>query len=84
MRQCQVTRTRKARDGDILALCGLWGHTDKFRAIQEIKWRWVRYFVRERFGQEVDVVVVPMGSAEYLRTSRDLSLQNNLEFLPDC
>lgn len=84
MHHRQVTKTGKARDHDILALCGSWGRTDKWTAIREIEQRLVRYYVMDHLGHTADVLVVGTGNARHLRTSPDPSLQNNLEFLPDC
>ena len=80
----RVTQSGKDRDGDITALCGVWGRALKATAIREIDDRVHRYFVRLSGGADVDVVVVNGRSGRYLRTDPDRTSRNNLDDLPDC
>jgi hypothetical protein len=94
MAEREVIATRKAPDGDILALCNpierSWSPRAKDDAIQDIEDRTHSYFVQGTDAQgtprRVSVYVVdgadPPG--KYLRTSPDPIAQNNLRELPAC
>lgn len=84
MQQLQVTKVRKALDGDISMLCGPWGHTNKVTAIREIELRQVRYFVSDARGRTADVIVVNSVHGKYLKTNPDQSCGNNLDSLSAC
>lgn len=81
-----VRKTRKDRDGDILALCddgAVWSPRRKADAIRDIETGTHTYHVPWRDGRtEIRVVNGPNG--KYLRTDRDSTSRNNLDDLPDC
>jgi len=83
----EVKRTRKAKDGDITALCNsstLWSPKLKSMAILEIEENIHRYFVKVG-DDEVDIHVVnDRLKGKYLRTDPDETTGNNLDDLPDC
>ena len=81
-----VRKTRKDRDGDILALCNDgsgWSPRRKADAIRDIETSTHTYHVPWTDGRtEIRVVNGPTG--KYLRTDRDNTSRNNLDDLPDC
>ena len=81
-----VRKTRKDKDGDILALCNdgsAWSPRQKSGAIQDIESGVHTYHVPWPSGRtEIRVVNGPTG--KYLRTDRDNTTRNNLDDLPDC
>ena len=83
----EVTRTRKDKDGDIVALCNskeVWSPKLKSMAILEIEEKIHRYFVKVD-REEVDIHVVnDRLKGKYLRTDPDKTTINNLDDLPDC
>ena len=83
----EVTRSRKDRDGDILALCSpgqFWSPRQKNDAIADIETGQHSYFVSVPGTGRVDIKVVPGPSGKYLRTDPDRTSRNNLDDLPDC
>lgn len=83
----QVTRSRKDRDGDILALCNpgqSWSPRQKRNAISDIESRTHSYYVNVSGVGRVDIHVVRGQSGKYLRTDPDRTSRNNLDDLPDC
>jgi len=87
MNQRDVTRTRKDRDGDIIALCNpnhSWSPRSKSLAISDIESGGYRYFVPWSDGQRTEIRVVNGPNGKYLRTDRDSTPHNNLADLPDC
>jgi len=82
-----VRKTRKDRDGDILALCddgASWSPRLKRDAIVDIETRIHTYYVPWTSGRtEIRVVNDPV-KGKYLRTDRDSTSRNNLDDLPDC
>jgi hypothetical protein len=83
----QVRKTRKDRDGDILALCADgagWSPRDKEGAINDIEASLHTYFVLWPGGLRTEIRVVNGPSGKYLRTDRDDTSRNNLDDLPDC
>lgn len=83
----QVTRSRKDRDGDILALCNpaeFWSPRQKRDAIDDIESRRHRYFVNVAGVGAIDIHVVRGPNGKYLRTDPDRTSRNNLDDLPDC
>lgn len=82
-----VTRTRKDRDGDILALCNpqeSWSPRKKNDAIRDIESRAHRYYVPWDDGRSTWIQVVNGPTGKYLRTDRDETSRNNLDDLRDC
>ncbi len=83
----EVKRTRKNKDGDIVALCNsseLWSTKFKSMAILEIEEKIHRYFVKVD-NEEVDIHVVnDRLKGKYLRTDPNQTTNNNLYDLPDC
>lgn len=85
-----VTKTKKAPDGDIIALCqpgAIWSPVSKVAAIREIKLAGKPYSSNSPFCTEYDVAIVVVEDAkkgEYLRTDPDRTQENNLGALPDC
>jgi len=81
-----VRRTRKDRDGDIIALCDTgasWSPRSKTDAIDDIESLRHTYHVPWTDGRtEIRVVNGPRG--KYLRTDHDSTQRNNLDDLPDC
>lgn len=81
-----VTRSKKDRDGDILALCNpgeVWSPRAKPDAIRDIELGTHSYFTR--VGDKVAQVYVKQGArGKHLTTSRDGTTRNNLDDLPDC
>ena len=80
----QVTRTGKDTYGDITALCGWWGRTNKAQAITEIENRWHTYYVQDVNGRRAGVHVVNGPTGKYLRTDPNTSCADNLHSLPNC
>ena len=81
-----VRKTRKDRDGDILALCNngdFWSPRSKQDAINDIELGLHTYHVPWTNGRTV-IRVVNGASGKYLRTDRDNTQKNNLDDLPDC
>ncbi len=81
-----VTKTRKDKDGDILALCNdgsHWSPRLKADAIRDIETGTHTNHVPWTDGRtEIRVVNGPIG--KYLRTDHDNPSRNNLDDLPDC
>ena len=83
----QVSRSRKDRDGDILALCSSgqpWSPRQKQEAIDDIESRRHSYFVNVSGVGHVDIHVVRGPNGKYLRTDPDRTSRNNLDDLPEC
>ena len=82
-----VRKTRKDRDGDILALCSdgaSWSPRSKRDAIADIENGLHTYYVPWTRGHtEIHVVDDPV-KGKYLRTDRDSTARNNLDELDDC
>ena len=79
----QVTQSGKDQSGDITALCGVWGRSDKATAIRDIDSNTHFYFVMVA-GAGVAVKVVSGPRGRYLRTDPDRTTRNNLDDLPNC
>ena len=82
----KVTRSKKDRDGDILALCNtgeFWSPRTKENAIRDIELGIHTYYVR-RDGKRTEIRVVNGSRGKYLRTDPDTTSRNNLDDLPDC
>jgi len=82
----QVTKTKKDEDGDILALCNpfsTWSPRWKSDAIADIEKKIYRYYL-EIDNKEVNIHVVKGSRGKYLRTDPDKTVNNNLDYLPDC
>ena len=82
-----VTRTRKDRDGDILALChpgSSWSPRQKSDAIHDIEHGVHSYHVPWSDGTKTPIKVVNGKTGKYLRTDKDDTTRNNLDDLPDC
>ena len=80
----RVTSTGKDSDGDITALCGSWGRTNKALAIFEIESRVHTYYVQDRLGLRANVLVVEGQRGKYLRTDPNSLCSDNLDNLPNC
>lgn len=84
----RVTRTKKDKDGDILALCNsgdYWSPRSKADAIKDIESGSYRYYVPWSDGTQTDIHVVKKADGtKYLRTDKDSTTRNNLDDLPDC
>ena len=81
-----VRKSRKDRDGDILALCNngdFWSPRSKHDVINDIEGGTHTYHVPWTSGR-TDIRVVNGPSGKYLRTERDNTQKNNLDDLPDC
>lgn len=79
----QVTRSQKNSDGDITGLCGSgWTHS-KSQVIRNITADSSAYYVSVA-GRTVYVRVRTRNGADYLTTSADGYVPNNLDDLPDC
>ena len=81
-----VRKTRKDRDGDILALCNdgdFWSPRQKADVIFDIESGQHTYHVPWTSGR-TEVRVVNGQYGKYLRTDRDNTEKNNLDDLPDC
>ncbi len=82
-----MTKTRKDRDGDILALCNPnegWLTRKKEDAINDIENGNHQYYVVWRGNRKVIHVVNDRLKGKYLRTGRDETERNNLDDLPNC
>jgi len=83
----QVRKTRKDKDGDILALCddgASWSPRMKKDAIADIESKTHTYYVLWNSRRtEIRVVSDPV-KGKYLRTDSDNTPRNNLEDLPNC
>jgi hypothetical protein len=82
-----VYKTRKDRDGDILALCNgaaAWSPRPKAEAIRDIEAGLHRYYVPWADGKSTWISVVNGPTGKYLRTDKDNTSRNNLDDLPDC
>lgn len=81
-----VRKTRKDRQGDIVAICNDgdgWSPRASADAIRDIESGIHTYYVPWTSGRtEIRVVVGPRG--KYLRTDRDNTTRNNLDDLPPC
>ena len=87
MAQRPVTRTRKDKYGDILALCQpgeSWSPREKQAAIQDIETGTHSYYVPWSDGTSTWITVVNGPTGKYLRTDKDNTTRNNLDDLPDC
>ncbi len=80
----RVERSGKDRAGDITALCGGWGRTEKAQAIRDIEGRAHHYFVRDSVGRTADVHVVNGINGKYLRTDPNSRCSDNLDNIPNC
>lgn len=80
----QVNATGKDRDGDITALCGLWGKRLKHDAIYDIENGHHTYYVWWNDIGRTEIRVVQGAYGKYLRTDRDDTIRNNLDDMPDC
>ena len=80
----RVTRTGKDRDGDIAALCGVWGRTSTADAIREIDYRVHTYYVQDAYSRRANILVVNGPKGKYLRTDSNSSCSDNLDSLPNC
>jgi hypothetical protein len=81
-----VTRSKKDRDGDILALCNqgeLWSPRQKPDAIRDIE-SGVHSYYTNVGGKTAQVYVKNGPRGKYLTTSQDGVSRNNLDDLPDC
>ena len=81
-----VRKTRKDRDGDILALGNdgdSWSPRLKADAISDIEFGLHTYHVPWTSGR-TEIRVVNGVTGKYLRTDRDSTTRNNLLDLPDC
>lgn len=81
-----VRKTRKDRDGDILALGNdgdSWSPRLKADAISDIEFGLHTYHVPWNSGR-TEIRVVNGATGKYLRTDRDSTTRNNLLDLPDC
>lgn len=86
MAKRQVTHSGKDKDGDITKLCNPganWSSRKKADVINDIEKREHQYFVLVAL-REVEIHVVKGPTGKYLRTSRDNTSPNNLDYLPDC
>ena len=87
MARREVLASRKDREGDITALCNLygsWSPRSKLDVIQDIESRTHQYYVKIR-GAQVDIQVInDSRRGKYLRTDPDKTTSNNLDNLPDC
>lgn len=82
----RVTRTRKDKDGEIIALChpgAHWSPRYKPAAIWEIENGRHNYYVNEA-EHRTDVGVVDDPDGKQLRATADESSPNRLDNLPDC
>lgn len=83
-----VKRTKKDKDGDILALCNSgesWSPRSKQDAINDIEKKLHRYFVVWSSTTKTEIRVVDdRVKGKYLRTDKDQTSRNNLDDLPDC
>lgn len=89
----KITKTKKASDKDILALCNpgqFWSPVSKEEAIREIERSGKPYSVNSPYYTEANgyrasiVVMEDRLRGKYLRTDPDKTSKNNLEALPDC
>jgi len=83
----QVRKTRKDKDGDILALCddgATWSPRAKKDAIADIEGKTHTYYVMWGSTRTEIRVVNDAVKGKYLRTDKDDTSRNNLEDLPDC
>ncbi|MDA3832074.1 MAG: DUF3892 domain-containing protein [Spirochaetales bacterium] len=87
MSERKVTRTRKDKDGDILALCNpgdFWSPRAKADAINDIESGTHSYYVPWSDGTRTPIKVVSVQNGKYLRTDKDSTPRNNLNDLQDC
>tara|TARA_R110001592_G_scaffold360574_3_gene669182 strand:+ start:64 stop:327 length:264 start_codon:yes stop_codon:yes gene_type:complete len=83
----RVTRTKKDKDGDTLALCNsgdYWSPRSKADAINDIESGSYGYYVLGHGGTKTKIEVVKGQTGKYLRSVKDGSTGNNLDELPDC
>jgi hypothetical protein len=83
MAQYEVSGSGKDQDGNIVALCGVWGTYDSSTIIQ-----WIQlgheFYVPLNNGTNAAIGVVEGPTGPYLRTDWDSTSTNNLDDLPDC
>jgi Protein of unknown function (DUF3892) len=87
MSERRVTRSKKDRDGDILALCNagdFWSPRSKTDAIRDIENGLHTYYVPWNDGTKTQIRVVSGQNGKYLRTDKDNTTNNNLDDLPNC
>jgi hypothetical protein len=87
MAERAVIRSRKDRDGDILALCNAneyWSPRSKAEAIHDIESGTHKYYVPWNDGVKTLIHVVNGPTGKYLRTDKDNTSRNNLDDLHDC
>lgn len=89
MAERAVDKSKKDRDGDILALCNpseceCWSPRSKANAIQDIESGIHQYYVPWGDGTRTSIRVVNGPTGKYLRTDKDNTSRNNLDDLPDC
>ncbi|MBT3094008.1 MAG: DUF3892 domain-containing protein [Candidatus Thiodiazotropha sp. (ex Lucina pensylvanica)] len=87
MAERAVVRSKKDRDGDILALCNpneYWSPRSKANAIQDIESGTHQYYVPWTDGTRTPIQIVNGPNGKYLRTDKDNTSRNNLDDLPDC
>lgn len=80
----RVTSSGKDRDGDITALCGVWGRTSKADAIREIDYKVHTYYVQDAYSRRANILAVNGSRGRYLRTDPNTSCSDNLDSLPNC
>ena len=87
MAERAVVRSKKDRDGDILALCNsgeYWSPRGKADAIQDIESGAHQYYVPWTDGTKTLIRVVNGSTGKYLRTDKDDTSRNNLDDLDNC
>ena len=89
--KCIKARVSSLPHEYITHIGGDWGYNNtrevitETEAIKDINNRIHTYFVKDKFGDEAEVVVVHHNSGkDYLRTNRDLTKADNLSQLPLC
>lgn len=86
MARRRIRRTRKDRDGDIIAVCShgqAWSPRSKREVISDIESNTHSYYVSEA-GYESDVRVYVVNGVKHIKTGADATSRNNLDNLPDC
>lgn len=82
-----VTRVRKDRDGEIIALGkpgAWWAPRFKQEVIRDIEGQVHSYHVPWLDGRRTPIRAVNGPAGKYLRADRDSTARNNLEDLPRC
>jgi hypothetical protein len=82
----RVTRIKKNKEGDIVALCNTgsyWSPRNLINVISDIEVFKFKYYVQWENGEISDVELINGPNGKYLRTKKHKSNKNDLYCLPE-